>query len=122
MTLFIDLKFRVWDRHFQKFVENFSISPNGKISVPYLNQRDIQQWNEKGLFVLQQFTNLKDKLGKDIYDGDIVRLCGEAIVFKNQRIKEVKYIKNSFQPENICFPREIEVIGNIFENPDLLKN
>ena len=75
-----------------------------------------------------QSTGLCDKNGKEIYEGDIVN-CADT----NPTILEVKFIEggfcctssnilpfdiNSFYPSIGC---RIEVIGNIYENPELLE-
>lgn len=85
--------------------------------------------------VLMQYTGLKDKNDKEIYEGDIVKawvslkdMCLYAIPHKDcqiiEAIGEVRYwppyfeIKFNFttmELEHCC-----EVIGNIYENPELL--
>lgn len=67
---------------------------------------------------LMQYTGLKDKNGKEIYEGDIVQLA--------QFIIEVKWVNEFSRFTNKddytgFFPKNIEVIGNIYENPELLK-
>ena len=79
-------------------------------------------------YIVMQFTGLCDKNGKEIYEGDIVN-CVDT----NPTILEVKFIEggfcctssnilpfdiNSFYPSIGC---RIEVIGNIYENPELLE-
>jgi uncharacterized phage protein (TIGR01671 family) len=84
-------------------------------------------------FVLSQFTGLKDKNGKEIYEGDVVKgpTWKEPHVLRTQTdaVGEVKYIDNhgftwcGKLPNGYrTYPllKECEVIGNIYENPKLL--
>jgi len=73
---------------------------------------------------LMQFTGLKDKNGKEIYEGDIVKYQ-----FTREIICEIKWDEweeemstgIGFQLPWFYEKDEIEVIGNIYENPELLK-
>ena len=82
---------------------------------------EIHSINKSDNFSIQQFTGLLDKNGKEIYEGDIVKLCGEAVISFGRRYHLVEFIRNGFAPDNICYPNEIEIVGNIFENKELLK-
>ena len=68
---------------------------------------------------IMQYTGLKDKNGKEIYEGDILNSVGFYL-------SEVKYDDNyaQFVATDINFldseEQEWEVIGNIYENPELL--
>lgn len=76
--------------------------------------------------VLMQYTGLKDKNGKEIFEGDIVR-----IVDKNYWVEWNRYVwafnsKTHYKPfssydDNTLEELIIEVIGNIHENPELLE-
>ena len=72
---------------------------------------------------LMQSTGLKDKNGKEIFEGDIVKcngLLGTIESFKAMWICSfVKY--NNYQKVGF-FAQEIEVVGNIYENPELLED
>lgn len=70
--------------------------------------------------VLMQYTGLKDKNGKEVYEGDIVR-------YSNKSDREVVFEKGMFQSRQkngwgalVLIANNCEVIGNIYENPELL--
>ena len=72
---------------------------------------------------LKQSTGLKDKNGKEIFEGDVVKcngLLGTIESFKAMWICSfMKY--NNYQKVGF-FAQEIEVVGNIYENPELLED
>jgi hypothetical protein len=70
-------------------------------------------------YIIQQYTGLKDKNDKEIYEGDIVKTEFGHMFSSN--IHVVEYIKNRFVPDDVCDTDGVEVIGNIFESLDLVK-
>lgn len=130
------IKFRAWDSDRKKMVFEFaneidsieySLITNEDNELFCGNYMDNGDWQEPKLM---QFTGLTDKNGKEIYEGDIVKIG-------LKRTKQVKYnvqgarfwmIKEHFTEEfmadfgdeNITLCSNLEVIGNIYENPELL--
>lgn len=74
-------------------------------------------------FVVMQFTGLKDKNGNEIYEGDIDNRKRVCEYFPNLGcfgFKNPKYAPITFLGQFIASSRNV-VIGNIYENPELLK-
>jgi len=68
--------------------------------------------------ILMQFTGLLDKNGKEIYEGDIVKSEGVDKVFIENVPDLLKL--GHLLGEHIFVPDTVEIIGNIYENPELL--
>ena len=76
---------------------------------------------------VMQYTGLKDKNGKEIYEGDIVTMVNSDHYMKGLLFK-VHWLSNSFWMSDINGESETwspsffewKVIGNIYENPELL--
>lgn len=76
---------------------------------------------DKAEIELMQYTGLKDRLGVDIYEGDIVR---EELRSGAVNRYAIEYYKNGFYLSDFLHgnwdAEDTEVIGNIYQNPELL--
>ena len=85
--------------------------------------------SNKGHVALMQYTGLKDKNGQEIYEGDIVKIkipktMPNGYLNLNEYIddiKEVKWESIIGVGFNLINVSRYEVIGNIYENPELIK-
>ena len=76
--------------------------------------------------ILMQYTGLKDKTGKEIYEGDIVgypstEFIGEVRYGTLQQTRFFLYGINVDENKDLRSTSDIEIIGNIYENKELLK-
>jgi len=72
-----------------------------------------------------EFTGLRDRNGKEIYEGDIVHYDAACLGLETNgyRTTVVEYKAPQFYPYHLgnVSGYDLEIIGNIHENPDLLK-
>ena len=142
------LKFRVWDKLAERMIyphndnqQHFIIDLNGCF-------HNLQNGSGGDDYVIQQYTGLNDKNGKEVYEGDIVKIKRWYLrpFINNKQEIDYKHIEGDTEVGQVIWgwnsqkflvsyehiryddsedfdkssPR-VEVIGNISENPELLK-
>jgi uncharacterized phage protein (TIGR01671 family) len=113
-----NLKFRFWDKTNKRMNKRFAIDSWGDLIDRGKGFKYIHGNKAKNIIVMQS-TGLKDKNGKDIFEGDVVE-CSTG------RLHEVAW--DDFRPgwglSGIDYEYEWtgteEVIGNVYENPELI--
>jgi len=120
------LKFRAWDGY------ELIYSDNKNSLEAFFGITDDKGYGDFRT-VYQQSTGLKDKNGKDIYEGDIIK-WNAGWFYQKEHVGEVKWMENGFFyiSEKNCYNSKIfwrlgndtdgQIVGNTFENPKLLNS
>lgn len=108
------IKFRAWSINDKYMGESFSLTD--ELVSKDSNDTSTAKWVKDTIFM--QFTGLKDKNGKEIYEGDILQHYSAGYHFG---VFAVKWDDNGFWDYGIS-AEDSEVIGNIYEHGHLLEN
>lgn len=131
------LKFRVWDKLAERMIyphndnqQHFIIDLNGRF-------HNLQNGSGGDDYVIQQYTGLNDNNDDPIYEGDILKnhydvgnnIIGQVLyeadhggyIFQWKRIRKRKGRGQDYKNLNCDVAFESVIVGNIFENPELLK-
>jgi uncharacterized phage protein (TIGR01671 family) len=117
------IKFRVWDKRETKGMHTQNMLYDAQLHDFWEDFVDYPGYE------LMQYTGLTDKNGKEIYEGDIIidtqKQKYEIIFDKNHARYDLKVcgenkLSQTSYFTQICEKKHIEVIGNIFEHPELL--
>ena len=107
-----EIKFRIWDINARKWLKSFNID---LLDIPKFNLAEVNQ-----------YTGLKDKNNKEIYEGDILfESFGERyykVIFENGSFRaefEGDFEEYSFDLIDVV-AQGCEIVGNIYQNPELL--
>lgn len=134
-----ELKFRVWDKYYKQYVKPYAVCLDGRAIVITEPSNDLETLDPERV-IIEFGTGLKDKNGKEIYEGDILWADDWAddayyrVIYDELRAGYVaqsvtesrkddhfagyfgRYLVNHCKVIDHC-----KVIGNIHEKPELLE-
>jgi len=121
-------KFRAWNTTTEKIIDLKTTTPLALdadldcdgVFIPFLSHLKIMQ-----------YTGLKDKNGKEIFEGDIVETSSDEVLHEDVGIYTVKFLNGSYRliyseqihctlDESEVSALHLKIIGNIHEHPELL--
>lgn len=149
-----EIKFRVWDKYkkqmypissidyniFSQEIRIIAVGHKNGMCTAYNKNHNSEKCDITAL-ELMQYTGLKDKNGKEIYEGDIVKITEKEKISKHKVISmkpiiaDIEWseeyltytlittsVKDAFESLTDYLDEcDIEVIGNIYDNPELLR-
>ena len=113
------IKFRVWCNHLKKYIYDYLTGTSVSLNDLFKNGSMV---NDKNTLVFEQYIGLKDCNGIEVYEGDLIQDIDYGIMeCKYLHGSFVWYSKNGFNIKLMNYIPNIEVIGNIHENQELLE-
>lgn len=131
------IKYRVWDNENKSYDDPYSYAYYAMTQdggLDFYCHGDHMDKADPDVYFIEQYTGLKDKNGKEIYEGDIIR---EEIDFNSKMTDGVFTYVVEWDDDTLCYKLKadvesihdelwevnasVKVIGNIHENPELLE-
>lgn len=134
MMMSREIKFRAWDKTNNRWYDrrphiaaDITFDENGCLVEGFWDDNgELRTFHPDIEVVFMQFTGLHDKNGKEIYEGDLVRYCGwNHLLVVQWDHEEAGFIMGGRSWRRFGdgeTSSELEVVGNIYENPELLQS
>ena len=132
-----ELKFRIWIKDEKRYYdesdeESYMIVPNGNVTYTSESYEEDGVWfndttRATNDVIVEQYTGLKDKNGKEIYEGDIVTPNGEWEEIEGTDCSVILFENGCFRVGSGCeneagrYLSDWRVVGNVHENDNLLE-
>jgi len=128
-----EIKFRAWDCQNNKWIKSTKLLKQTFLDLEFSLVHDyfLDEFTiERNAWIIEQYTGLKDKNGKEIYEGDILRSksWGNSRTLNPYHVVEwvgvgwcaVGYNGVHKVRPSLDVKKDFEIIGNIHENPELI--
>lgn len=121
-------KFKIWDKTRNKWLFSncgqFLLTQDGNVMFHMDGDNPLEPIIDQIEYEVLMYTGLKDKNGKEICQGDIVRCYGGEFcqgVYEYDESIRIDSLTNPFTMLCLTESENLEVVGNIYKNPELLE-
>ncbi len=125
------MKYKIWNKKEKKFDERIAVLQNGLLIEAFYNKENIPTFKtiydieEIKNYVICKCSHYIDKNGNSLYEGDIVKVIDDEDLWVVYLSDENEwFLKTDFDRyfDEICSStnEELEIVGNIYENFNLL--
>jgi uncharacterized phage protein (TIGR01671 family) len=126
-----EIKFRAWNKKHKIMSQSFSFSSfDGNVFCDWAAITNDELWHSKDMDIMQ-YTGLKDKNGKKVFEGDIIGYSDKKGIVRfteyddnecHRVFRHFGYlVNNDTLPDVVDELENGSVIGNIYENPEIMK-
>lgn len=124
--------FKIWDKKNKVFIYDFHLLSEAEDGFMYFDRsnRDyVVEHNDNNDYIILQSTGLVDKKGKEVFEGDVIKFDGKytkakRLIRYSEKEGRLVACYTDFVYDYCDFNKDWisqwEVIGNIYENPELL--
>ena len=119
-------RYRAWDKEFKEMVQVYALVFDEQIIKATYKNGNVVKEDIKN-YVLMQSTGLRDKNGKEIFEGDVVKMA-KNVYSEPTYYEVVRHRGGAYRLESKQYGCELwlrhtdcEIAGDIYKNPELLE-